>query len=104
MSNCFKLYQKNNVSGEKYLSGKVFFRKPMTLPYLQPLCKTGPSVQDVSPGTDARKAGGPFFQTPLDPRFFSFISLLRIGQPRGGTRAQQRGLRQGRGLRSPAHL
>ena len=52
MPNSFKLYQKNNDSGEKYFFGKVFFRKPMALlmalSNFKPPHKSRPSVQDIS--------------------------------------------------------
>lgn len=114
MPRCFKLYQKNNVSGEKFLSGKVFFRKPLALPYLQSLRKTGPSVQDISrlnhhlifrtvdSGTDALLLlkASVASSRPL----FLFKSMQRIGQRRGANRALHRGSRQGRGFCcSPLH-
>ena len=104
MPRCFKLYQKNNCSGENSLSGKVFFRKPMTLPHLKSLRITGPSVQDIHSGTDARKAGVLSPPSPLDARFFLFKSMQRVGLRRSATRALHRGSRQGRGFGScPLH-
>lgn len=92
-----KVYQKKTAGKEKFAFMKFFFRPLCVISLNISRLKSslyGPLAMSSS-GTDALifKVG----VTPTRP-LFSFKSLLRIGLPRGGTRAQQRGSRQGRGL------
>lgn len=85
-----KVYQKSCDIKEKIALMKIFF---------WPLYVISRHFYGLS--TIRIRHGCPVFESEREsntPAFFSFKSLLRIGQPRSGTRAQQRGSRQVRGL------
>ncbi|KKN29763.1 hypothetical protein LCGC14_0840610 [marine sediment metagenome] len=91
-----KVYQKKTADKEKTALLKFFFCPLCAISLFISRLKSSFRTNDkVVLGTDALIFKAGVFQARP---FFSFISLLRIEQPRGGTRAQQRGSRQGRGL------
>lgn len=95
-----KVYQKNTAVKEKTALTKIFFWPLCAISlFISRLTPVSGPLQKSSSGTDALifKASV-FLFCSLHARFFLFKSLLRIGQPRSGTRAQQRDSRQVRGL------
>ncbi len=89
MPNKRKVYQKKTAIKRKFVLMKFFLCPLYAISRQFKQCP-----HNIVSGTDALILKAGVFQAcPL----FSFISLLRIEQRRGATRAQQRGSRQGRG-------
>lgn len=88
-----KLYQKKTAVKEKTALTKIFFRPLCAISLFISRLKSPYRIFcKVVSGTDALfLKAGVLFSVLSTPAFFSFKSLLRIGQPRSGTRAQQRG-------------